>query len=279
MGYRPSSIDRAVRILRRLARVSGNLDDTEGVKATLSKLNWSLGTKEIASNILEGYYKFQKIPFSKPRYRRIEKVPFIPTEQEIEALIGGLTRRVGVFVLFLKETGARSGEAWGLTWTDLDLANRTVSITPEKNSNPRVIKLSPRLIEILASLPKNRGSRVFGEGEGKQLDWFGRLYQKQRTRIASKLGNPRIRGIHFHTLRHWKGSTEYHKTKDIVYVQRLLGHKNIGNTLRYITLDLSENDSFIVKVAKTITEASSLIEDGFLYVTEIEGVKLFKKPK
>ena len=107
-GYRESSIDRSVRILRRLAK-NCNLEDTEAVKAYLSTLDWSLGTKEIASNVLDGFYKLQGIPFSKPRYRRVDKLPFLPKEGEIDLLIGGCSKRVGSFLQFLKETGARAG--------------------------------------------------------------------------------------------------------------------------------------------------------------------------
>jgi len=45
---------------------------------------------------------------------------------------------------------------------------------------------------------------------------------------------------------------EYHKTKDILYVMRLLGHKNIKNTLIYTQLiEFEEDDGFVCKVAKT----------------------------
>ncbi len=249
--------------------------DTEAVKSYLSKLNWSLGTKEIASNVLESFYKFQGIPFSKPRYRRVDKVPFLPTEAEIDQLIGGCSRRVGSFLQFLKETGARAGEAWAVRWIDLDLEQRNVRLTPEKNSNPRQLRLSPRLVELLGTIPRTTG-KVWGDGS---LNHFGRLFQKQRKRTAAKLGNPRIQAIHFHTLRHWKGTTEYHRTKDIVHVSCLLGHKSIQNTLRYIQLQTAEDDNFTCKTAKSVAEASNLIEAGFDYVTELDGVKLFRKRK
>src|SRR5947208_11614349 len=125
-------------------------------------------------------------------------------------------------------------------WTDLDLEQRTVRMTPEKNSNPRQLRLSPRLVEMLGTLPKD-SLKVWRDGT---LNHFGRLFQKARKRIATKMGNPRIQAIRFHTLRHWKRSTEYHKTKDLVHVSRLLGHKNIGNTLKYVHLQVSDDDSF-----------------------------------
>jgi len=51
----------------------------------------------------------------------------------------------------------------------------------------------------------------------------------------------------------------------------------------YITIEnaLFENlnDEFHVKTAKTVEEACKLVEVGFEYVTEIDGVKIFRKRK
>jgi len=68
---------------------------------------------------------------------------------------------------------------------------------------------------------------------------------------------------------------EYHKTKDILHVMQVLGHKNIKNTLVHTHLD----DEYVSKVAWNVEEACKLIEAGFDYVTDIEGAKLFKKRK
>ena len=99
--------------------------------------------KELASNVLEVYYtKYQKIPFTKPIYRRIENIPFLPTSEEAVDLISGLTRQIRTFCQFLKETGARAGEVHNVRWSDL--YEGYVNIQPEKHSNPRRIKLSPK---------------------------------------------------------------------------------------------------------------------------------------
>src|SRR5437867_3973982 len=73
-GYREQTIERAVRLLKGLSKRT-DLADAEGVKGTLARLEWALGTKEVASNILANYYKFLGIPFSKPFYNRVDKVP------------------------------------------------------------------------------------------------------------------------------------------------------------------------------------------------------------
>ncbi len=73
---------------------------------------------------------------------------------------------------------------------------------------------------------------------------------------------------------------EYHKTKDILYVMKLLGHKSIKNTLVYTQLiDFPQDDEFVCKVAKTVQEASQLIENGFEYVCSMDYSKLFRKRK
>ena len=82
-----------------------------------------------------------------------------------------------------------------------------------------------------------------------------------------------------HTLRHWRATMEYHKTKDILHVKQLLGHKNINNTLIYTQLISFESDEYHVKTAKTLQEACELAEVGFEYFTTIDGVQVFRKRK
>lgn len=72
---------------------------------------------------------------------------------------------------------------------------------------------------------------------------------------------------------------EYHKTKDILHVMRLLGHKNIKNTLIYTQLVTFEDDDYLCKAATNIKEATQLIEAGYEYITEMDKIKLFRKRK
>ena len=72
---------------------------------------------------------------------------------------------------------------------------------------------------------------------------------------------------------------EYAKTKDILYVMKLLGHKNIQNTLIYTQLVNFERDEYHSAVAKNVEEARKLVEAGFEYVCHHEGVMIFRKRK
>jgi hypothetical protein len=78
---------------------------------------------------------------------------------------------------------------------------------------------------------------------------------------------------------------EYHRTKDFLYVKRILGHKIIQNTLKHIDLETSmfgtTDDQFVVKVATNVQEACKFTEVGFEYVTGEynDGGKIFRKRK
>jgi integrase len=151
----------------------------------------------------------------------------MPTEKEIDDLIAGGGERTSRFLQLPKETGIRAKEAWNLKWIDMDFTNSTVKVTPQKGSTPRMFKVLSKLLAMLTCLPRKLDC-VFG---GYELRGFNRSWQRQRIRKSRKLGNPRLQQITFHTLRHWKAIMEYHETKDILYVMRFLGHKNIKNAL------------------------------------------------
>jgi integrase len=279
-GFRHATCYSAVRALRRLAKRTDILNPEE-VKDFLANVPWTESGKERVVNDLVRFYSYRNIQFDKPRYKRVDTLPFIPLESEVQALVSGMGRKTACLLQLVRETGCRVGEAWNLRWTDIDFERSTVSVRPEKNSNPRVLRISSRLTAMLNNMPRT-WKLVFRNpeiDEIKTLNWQRRSFQRQRKRLAIKLQNPRLEQISFRTLRHFKATMEYHKTKDILHVMRLLGHRNIKNTLRYTQLVNFETDEYVCKIAKTVEEAKALIEDGFDYVTDVEGFKLFRKRK
>jgi hypothetical protein len=107
-----------------------------------------------------------------------------------------------------------------------------------------------------------------------------RDYQRTRKLLSRKLGNPDLNKISMKTFRHWKATTEYHRTKDILYVQRILGHKSLKNTLVYThLLENDIDDTFTVKVTSTIEDFTKLLEFSFEYVSDYEGKKILRKRK
>lgn len=72
---------------------------------------------------------------------------------------------------------------------------------------------------------------------------------------------------------------EYHKTKDLLYVKERLGHRDVNSTLIYTRLVTFEGDEYHIATAKTIKEDEDLLRTGFEYVTDRDGVKIYRKRK
>jgi integrase len=185
-------------------------------------------------------------------------------------------RKTSTILQLLKETGMRIGEALDLEWTDVDFERNTILMnTPGKHGNARAFEMSEKLQAMLKRLPK-RDCTVFGKKSKHSVICN---FSRQRKFAAKKLSNPRLLKIHFHTFRHWKATIEYQRTKDILYVMRMLGHKSIQNTLVYTQMVEFKNEEYISATATTIEDAQKLVEAGFEYVTEMENIKIFRKTK
>jgi len=275
-GYK--STRKLVYTLSHLQRLGADLRDPESVKKVLAHAPFEAATKNVYACAYEAFLKFLGGQWERPKYECTRKIPFIPLETELDQLIAALSPTLAVFCQILKETGARAGEVVKLKWTDVDFERRLIRINnPEKGSNPRIIKVSEKCINMINRLPRKKET-IF-----KNLNTINSSFNLQRKRIAAKLNNPRILKISFHTFRHWRATMEYHKTKDILYVKELLGHKDIKNTMIYITIEKTlfkeSNDEFTVKVASSLEEFVKLLEVGFEYVGDYEGKKVLRKRK
>jgi len=297
-NFKPETIRTNDGSLRALIIRNANLFDPESVKEVLATgrvinkdgtlgRNWSANRKR---NIIIAYTLFlktQKLTWEPPKCEVVRKIPFIPTEHEIDQLIAGMPTRVATFLQLLKETAMRSGEACSLLWTDIDLENQIITLnTPEKGSLPRQWsnkgdkkQLSRKLLDMLEALPKE-SEKVFPYTMYSLKNTFVR----SRRKLSNKLQNSRLIQIHFHTLRHWKATMEYHNTKDLLHVMAFLGHKKSENTLLYVQLDEKlfadkSNDQWIVKAVHTEEEAIAAGEVGFEPYLIINGVQLVRKRK
>jgi integrase len=277
-GFCDKTIFNYSKALGRLEKLGADLTNPESVKGVISlQSNWSTATKATMVAAYAKYASVNNIQWIRPRYKVTNKLPFVPLESEIDALIAYCGKKTSTLLQLLKETGMRVGEALGLSWIDINVESRVILLNnPEKHSKARSFKISEKLCSMLLRLKKD-DELVFGSGSRHSCICN---FNHQRRKAAVALANPRFRQIHFHTIRHWKATTEYHKTKDILHVMRIFGHKSINNTFIYKHLvDFEESDTYHSAIAKTIEEAQKLIESGFEYVTEIEGVKLFRKRK
>jgi integrase len=277
--YSEETIKTRVKLLKLLNKQGVNLLDPEAVKkAIASHDNWCNGHKQVVVHAYNGFAEMLGLKWNAPYYKNIESLPFVPTEKEVDALISGCTKKISISLLLLKETGMRIGESWKLKWTDLDDEQGTIRCKAEKHGNPRQFKISPRLIAMLQKLPK-ANEYIFANSNLGSHRW---RYDRQKTRLSEKLQNPRLKQIHFHTLRHFFATKLFDQTKSLPLVQEKLGHRNINSTMVYthlVEFD-EESQNYYHATARDEKEAGDLIDKGFQYVcTTPQGIMMFRKRK
>ena len=279
MGRTEETVKGRISALNRISE-KANLTNPDEVLFCLATIKWKNHTKNTFLDTYGAYCRFYKIQWQRPKYENEERLPFIPTEAELDQLIYASQQKMATLLQTLKETGIRISEALKLKWIDLDTTNKTLNITPSKGSNPRILPISTKLITMLEKC-NHPNEYIFP----RRKHGIRTRFCTMRKRISQRQQNQRLMQISFHTFRHWRGTMEYHKTKDIMHVKYILGHKAIQSTMVYINLEQatfltqSADDEWTCKAAKTIDEATKLIEAGFQYVTTIEGTQLFKKRK
>jgi len=260
--------------------VGPHLLDPEYIKGFIAKQEtWGESRRANVVDMYSAFLEMEGLTWRPPRYRRTQRLPFIPLESEVDQLIAACGKVTSTFLQGLKETAADPGELWAVKWIDINKETGTIAINyPVKGHNPRIQQVSTELIARLYLLPK-KSEKVWNAS----LQGMTSNFYHARKRIANRLGNPRLSKIVFTTLRHWKATTLYHQTKDILYVKKFLGHKTLQSTLIYIDLEKAlfntKNDEFTVKVADTLEEACQFAEMGFEKFDEFEGKHLYRKRK
>ena len=121
-----STVHYCIQALKSVAR-RANLLDPESAKTYLASAKISEARKAKLAEDLARFYGWKRIPFEKPNYRRVGRLPFIPLEVEVDQLIAGVGKKTATFLQLLKETGMRPGEAWNLRWIDIDTERLTVN--------------------------------------------------------------------------------------------------------------------------------------------------------
>jgi integrase len=280
-GYALETIRGCNSCLKALIIRGANLADPETVRTVLAKeQKWGQNRRRNIINSYTLFLKFKGATWAKPKCKVTRKFPFIPTEQELDALIAGSHRKNAAFAQVLKETAMRSGEAKRLQWIDIDREKRIITLNePEKGSNPRMWKVSTTLMEMLNALPKTDEQVFPGSLKGMKGTFLD-----TRKRLAETLQNLRLLRISFHTFRHWKATMLYHQTKDPYYVQHFLGHKKLETTEIYINIEhtlfeAGANDEFTVRVAEKPEEIKQLLEVGFEYVLQKDNLIFLRKRK
>lgn len=166
---------------------------------------------------------------------------YLRTEGDIRRfLVAASDEEPGVFELYTMAilTGMRAGELCGLTWGDIDLQRRLITVQRsfEKTTKTDEVRHIPILDPLLPVLTRWKlecptATFVFPNKNGKMHQPSARIVQETLHRVRERAEiTYRFR---FHDLRHTFASHWMMSGGDIYRLQRILGHKSIQMTERY----------------------------------------------
>ena len=265
-----------------------DLDNPSKVNSFIASQNWSSNYKGNVVLAYMHYARFYKLVWQMPFYQREDREFRVPTSEDVSKIISHARLKGALFYSIIADVGLRPIEAASLRVKDVDSETGEVYPITAKGGAARRLKLKASTLglfkEYVAERSLGLNALVFGGQESVEPHEIAMLlgndWVRLKNAVALKLQQPSLRMIRLYDLRHAFGTLTYHRTKDVVFTQRQMGHRSLNSTLRYIHDVDFDKEQFIVKVAISTAEATQLLEQGFDYVTTTpDGLMLFRKPK
>jgi integrase/recombinase XerD len=182
------------------------------------------------TNTLRRQVGIDRIPL--PRYE--EKLPVILSKQEVKALLEA-PRNLGhrAILATMYGAGLRVSEAANLKVSDLDRDRKVISIRGGKGHKDRQVMLSDPLREVLAAYWrwKRPADWLFpGKKPGCPLTRETVFDTCRKAARRAGIAKP----VHPHSLRHAFATHLLEDGVDLLTIQKLMGHKNLKTTARYL---------------------------------------------
>jgi integrase len=277
-GYSDYTINFVRKALKVLEDGCG-LQEPESVKHFIAEMSVADSYKRNLCYAYEHYLRLNELTWERPRYYARERLPRIPSEKTIDMIIAASRPRLAVKLSISKETGLRPVELLALRVKDVDLEKGIVYPRTAKHGAPRALKIKTKTLNMLKTHIHinhlNVNQRIFTQTSAQ----YGKSFRNIRKKVSDKLEDPSIRTIRLYDLRHFFATKLYHDTKDILYVKAQMGHRKIATTLRYTQLVDMGDDEWVVKVASSLEDFTALLESGFEYVSDYNGLKVLRKRK
>jgi len=122
-AYADSTIKAVAKRLRSLQR-NCNLEDPENVKTFIGNKTCTNGYKETLIEAYDILMHSVNQQWNKPFYKRYDKMPRIPTTEQLNKLIAHVTTRMSLFLSMSKDLGTRPIELTWLKIQDIDACMR-----------------------------------------------------------------------------------------------------------------------------------------------------------
>ena len=155
---------------------------------------------------------------------------------------GTYTDHLTPIVLLALNTGLRRGELFNLSWADLDLTRKNLTIRGEgaKSGRTRHVPLNGEACEVLRAWGP-RTDLVFPGDDGLPMTTLKTAWLK----VAK---SATLNDFRFHDLRHTFASKLVQRGVDLNTVRELLGHSDFSLTLRYAHLAAENKAAAVAKL-------------------------------
>lgn len=151
------------------------------------------------------------------------------SDEEFDKLLNECLDYLKLIVIVARHTGLRKENILSLTWSQVDLFRRLITIEHTKNNERLSVPLNETLMSLFKQLSKVRhikSPHVFSKPDGSRCRFIHNEFRK-----AVKKAD--LTDFRFHDLRHCFASALVQKGVDLYQVQRLLGHKSNAMSQRY----------------------------------------------
>lgn len=249
--YSPTTISKTVGYVRYIEQKLGmNLDSVsiEEISDRLYNLREEGMTVETLNNwikYLNRYVVFlgRNVKLKYFKWTENEDTYFyVPSDEEKDAILAvrwtyletNARNRSLIHLLFA--TGLRVGEAIALNWNDIDISDPAMPllfVRHGKGEKKRHVPLPPEVLKELINYKesyrlKTDVNAVFTTPSGRISHAFARKICKE---AGVRAGVPQF---HCHAARHWRAIAWLKEDVNLETIRRLLGHKHLKTTQRYL---------------------------------------------
>lgn len=171
-----------------------------------------------------------------PTPKVAKTLPIVLSREEVmDVLCNIFNFKHRVIIMFIYSTGTRISECVNIKLTDIDSGRMQVNIREGKGLKQRYVPLSPLMLATLRRyFEQYRPGHYLFEGAGGKGTHIGvsairEICKKARiqTKHITKHYTP-------HTFRHCFATHLLEQGTDLLVIQRLMGHTDISNTLKYL---------------------------------------------
>ena len=182
-----------------------------------------------------------------PTPKVAKTLPLVLSKDEVADVLGAVRNfKHRTIVMFMYSTGARVSECVNIKLTDIDSKRMQVNIQEGKGLKQRKVPLSPILLSTLRRYFRAYNPQYFlfegAKGKGTHLG----ITAVRAICTNARFRTPKINKRYTpHTFRHCFATHHLEQGTNLLVIQRMMGHADLGNTLKYLHVQQLNTDQVV----------------------------------